>query len=286
MEDICMKKIVAVFLILIMLCPCFMAAAENGTISTGNYTAKAGSEFTVDLNLSHNPGVIGLSVLADYDSNYLELVSYKNGDVFDKIYVTSQTIDVNPYKVMWIYPLSSNITKTGKLISFTFKVKNSVKSGTSTEIKIYSDDSTNEDFEIIDFTTANIKVNITGSNTNGGGNVGVTIGGTGAKPQTGTSSTNSNSNNSYDSTVSADVSNTQSNINSSNVDGTLVEDIPSSDKNTENNSSNIQNDDIKTNSPLGIIFTALGVVAVAAVLTLVALKIRKNKAKDTKESQE
>ncbi len=122
------KSLVAVFLVFTMLfalaVPAF--ASVEGKLSATSTTSSDGKTLTVNLSISGNSGFVALTVDAKYDDKILKLKSTKNGEIFEDIFVTSQTIDVNPYRLLWLEAtVSEDIKTNGVLATYTFEILNS-----------------------------------------------------------------------------------------------------------------------------------------------------------------
>ena len=130
----------------------FAAADENGSIanlkardefvllgapslSVEDKEVKAGEEFTVDVTLANNPGIVALRYKVEFDANKLELVSVADGGIL-KGFMDLSTDLTSPYIIGWEDALADNNNEeNGVTATLTFKAKADVESGT-TEIKI------------------------------------------------------------------------------------------------------------------------------------------------------
>ena len=139
-----MKKFLAsIFVIALILSSSIFTAfaAPQGSLDSNVIVEESGTKFTVNLSIKNNPGFIAISTLAEYDSSVLKLVDVKNGEIFDNIFVTSQSLSVNPYKIMYMEATSkTNITKNGVLTTYTFEVLDTAKIG-KTKINFKVDES-------------------------------------------------------------------------------------------------------------------------------------------------
>ncbi len=116
-------------------------------ISGSSVTEKQGREVVVDLNLDENTGLTSMLVELEYDKDILEFVSAENGNVFDSSSFDGPDTE-SDYKVLtWQNGvLKQNITKTGKLATLKFKIKDEAAVG-ETEIKFLCD---SDKYEAID----------------------------------------------------------------------------------------------------------------------------------------
>ena len=97
------------------------------TVETNEY-AVAGGEFTIDIDISDNPGFSSASLSLSYDQTYLTLVSVELGDKFKGTsakLTTSSKITEYPYKIS--VKNSEDITVDGNMLKARFKLSKSVK---------------------------------------------------------------------------------------------------------------------------------------------------------------
>lgn len=111
--------------------------------------AKLDEEFTVNVAIEDNPGIIAMSLKIGYDSDVLELLS---ATVQDYSELSFGPISTNPFVVSWEDVLSGNNSTSGTFVQLTFKVKSSV-AVSSTQITVsYDDDNVfNSDFDNVFF---------------------------------------------------------------------------------------------------------------------------------------
>lgn len=132
-----MKKILALFITCFLLCFIIatpVLAAEGKISATTTEIDKAKNQFTVELNIDNNPGVIAVQPRIEYDSSALKLVSTANGEIFEGIYTKSQYQSAVPYDMIFMDATADeNTTKTGLLATYTFEVISNVN---ETEIKL------------------------------------------------------------------------------------------------------------------------------------------------------
>ena len=104
----------------------------TATISGSSVTARQGNEVTVELNLDENTGMTSMMIELEYDSDVLEYVSATNGEVFsDGSFDAPNSTNSSKVLIWQNGTLTKNITKTGKLATVTFKVKDEAKVGES-----------------------------------------------------------------------------------------------------------------------------------------------------------
>lgn len=111
--------------------------------------AKLDEEFTVNVVIEDNPGIIAMSLKIGYDSDVLELLSATAQDYSE---LSFGSISTNPFVVSWEDVLSGNNSTSGTFVQLTFKVKSSV-AVSSTQITVsYDDDNVfNADFDNVFF---------------------------------------------------------------------------------------------------------------------------------------
>ena len=118
-------------------------------ITVEDTSAKLDEEFTVNVVIEDNPGIIAMSLKIGYDSDVLELLS---ATVQDYSELSFGPISANPFVVSWEDVLSGNNSTSGTFVQLTFKVKSSV-AVSSTQITVsYDDDNVfNADFDNVFF---------------------------------------------------------------------------------------------------------------------------------------
>lgn len=154
----------ALFTVLILLSAVTMtvsAATPSLTAKYNNSTSGA-EEFEVEISLKNNPGLNGIMISAHYDPTVLSLVSTANGGLFKTIFTTSQTLSVEPYKIMWITTDQNfeEITEDGILVTYVFKVNDNApieKTNLNFEIVDFSD---NKNTKTMNFDNTSITINI------------------------------------------------------------------------------------------------------------------------------
>ena len=259
-----MKKTLSALLLVIALLAMLVlpASAATGSLSTKATLQSDGTSFTVDLLVKDNPGIIAVTGMVTYNSKVIKLKSAENGEIFDNVFMSSQTLAVNPYQMIWMDATASeDITENGVLARYTFEVLKDAPIGESeikfeiTETVNYAKDSTSK----IKACTFKFKV---------GGTVG-------------------------DNAFSAVDPNVQGNANGDenlNVQKPIINtsdvEAPSSDiqinadaENTSSNSSDVMGDEHQENDhTLITIITILAVVVLGLGITFTALYFRKKAA--------
>ena len=145
----------------------------QGIFSIDNVDATAGEEFTVAVNISENPGIIGAKLNVNYDVSLLELVDVQVGDFANNFvgagddllskYHFSENLTDCPFMINWIDPLATeNINTNGVFAYLTFKVKSGANTcDTQICIELLEDDIYDKNLNRVQFVAINSNVNIT-----------------------------------------------------------------------------------------------------------------------------
>ncbi len=113
----------------ILLCTvlCSAVSAEEATpkITITSLEAMPEDTVTLDISIENNPGIMGMAFSVAYDSDAFEYVSYENG------WLSGMTVKDHPDKgcVIFVYVATSNKTNTGKMLSVSFKIKETAAPG-------------------------------------------------------------------------------------------------------------------------------------------------------------
>ena len=140
-----MKRFISLFIVVITVLAVSFSAHAAGTLSVKNITAKNGDTFSVNVELSGNPGIIATRIIINYDNKYLSLEGVQNGNIFPQSKALfGKDYSSIPYMMIWEDALGSDITANGTLVTLTFKVKAESPSG-KTVIDIAVDSSSTFD---------------------------------------------------------------------------------------------------------------------------------------------
>lgn len=112
------------------------SAAGKGKITISSAQAKAGGTVEVTISMTTNPGMATAEFEIQFNSDILTLTNVK-----DEGFITTNDAQsagpvhsdqkISPYHLSWCNDLAkSNITKTGKMVTLTFKVSDNAKAGT------------------------------------------------------------------------------------------------------------------------------------------------------------
>ena len=141
-----------------------------GVVTIDDVDAVAGEEFTVTIDISENPGIIGATFAVNYDADVLELVSATAGNFANESEEKDGAVLANynfgptensPFIITWVDALAEeNVDTNGVFVTLTFKVKANAAEG-STEISVTAEEIFDKDFNDVEFTVDSAIVNIT-----------------------------------------------------------------------------------------------------------------------------
>lgn len=137
------KRNLAIIMVLVMLMaliPCdkkvSATSASAVQITVESKTASPGSEITVGVSLSQNPGILGAEVKLDYSTD-LKLTKVKNGDALSSLVFTEPGKYVSGCKFVWDgQNIDASNVKDGELLSLTFTVANDVTDSDELNVNI------------------------------------------------------------------------------------------------------------------------------------------------------
>ena len=160
-----MKKI-TVFMIPLLI---YIAVLSGGSVSAdgtaeislSTVTADPGNTVAVEIRISKNPGVNTLKIKIGYDSEKLTLLSAKNEGIFERMnYSGAQTIDKNPYIMVWVN--TSDIAGDGIIRILQFQVNENAAPGDAT-LSLTCNFCTNQNYQNVDVTLQNGGISISGA---------------------------------------------------------------------------------------------------------------------------
>ena len=121
-----MKRFLSVllsFALFITIFPILDVKAISPSISAEIVSAVAGDTVEVNVLLSDNPGIIALGLDVSYDTEKLDLLDVKNGDVFpDSCMTAGNNKDFIPYSLIWDEIGSQNNMSNGIVAKLVFTV--------------------------------------------------------------------------------------------------------------------------------------------------------------------
>lgn len=108
----------------------YVEESNQPVIYVENVTASAGETVTVKATVKNNPGILGTSMVVNYDSNALTLIKADTGDAFSALNVTKPA----KFKDGCIFPcyaekLDDGDIKDGTVLVLTFKVSKEALEG-------------------------------------------------------------------------------------------------------------------------------------------------------------
>lgn len=129
--------------------------ATNFTVSSPN--GNIGKEVSVDVSINDNTGFVGYQMLLNYDTSKLEYISSSNGDlVSSKLAVISDDKQKGTIKQACVS--SNTINENGKLLTLTFKIKDSITSDNipvNLSIQKLINDTGDGDIKNVEYTISN-----------------------------------------------------------------------------------------------------------------------------------
>ena len=157
-----MKRIVALFLGLIMLFSCIVpvSAANAATLSAGTVEGSAGDRVIVPISIDRNGGFVSLSLSVTYDMSALTLVSVHDTGLIDGGY-HSPYYD-SPYYLSWENDVrTSNYTVTGVIVELEFLIEEDAQNKDySIVVRMNSDGALDKDGEEVFFTLNSGKITV------------------------------------------------------------------------------------------------------------------------------
>ena len=136
-------------------------AADKGKITVSSANAKAGDTVDITVSMTQNPGIATADFEVKFDTAALTLAKVKDegfiseNDAQNAGQAHSDQL-VSPYHFSWCNDLAkANITKTGKMVTMSFKVSEKAKDGTynitvdAKNVEIYDKDIKDVGFEFV-----------------------------------------------------------------------------------------------------------------------------------------
>lgn len=127
------KKFISVLLMLTM---CGLStvvfAAEGGDLSIQAETvtiSQGTGTVTEDFYVTSNSGMVTVGFNVNYDQSVLAIKEIINGEIYNDSALTIGNVNNSPYVVSYL-DISGDNSKTGKLVSIEFEVKDGAKAGT------------------------------------------------------------------------------------------------------------------------------------------------------------
>ena len=128
----------------------------NPQISLSEGYAREGDIVDVYINLSDNPGIVGMTLAVEYDSKVLQLLSCEDLGILNDYQWSN--IDRNPFLLNWEDPLAQeNNMASGNIAKLQFKVlSNPGEEGT--ELKLSIDTAYDVNIEDVNFSAVNGRI--------------------------------------------------------------------------------------------------------------------------------
>lgn len=127
------KKIISVLLMLTMCGFSNVAFAADGgelSIQAETVTISQGTgTVTEDFYVTSNSGMVTVGFNVNYDQSVLTIKEIVNGEIYNDSALTIGNVNNSPYVVSYL-DISGDNSKTGKLVSIEFEVKDGAKAGT------------------------------------------------------------------------------------------------------------------------------------------------------------
>ncbi|MDD6405399.1 MAG: bacterial Ig-like domain-containing protein [Clostridiales bacterium] len=115
-------------------------SVSNAKLIVSNNVSLPGDTIDVDIAISNNPGILGMSLTLQYDAK-LKLVSAKSGPVFDMLAMTSPGIFESGCKFVWDgTELDEKSIKDGTILTLTFEISKEAKAGEKYIISALTED--------------------------------------------------------------------------------------------------------------------------------------------------
>ena len=125
----------------------------SASLSVSNKSVRAGDEFTLDVNITDNPGFCYLKLRLSYDKNKFELISADNGEVFPGSFSFSSDAI--------LFDSDKNADSDGKLVTLKFKSKDDIDEGEYI-ISVNFVESYNFDEENLTFASCSSSITVSG----------------------------------------------------------------------------------------------------------------------------
>lgn len=137
-EAIRVKKILSVFLALILLLACvtLQTSAEGAPVfAAGNAEANPGDTVEIPILIENNPGIVALDIYVSFNRDVLTLQGATDALLFsdDPVVTFGGSYDTDEFHILWEDGTSAaNLTQSGTLATLTFLVKEDASIGEST----------------------------------------------------------------------------------------------------------------------------------------------------------
>lgn len=114
----------------------YAADPSDTALALPKVTAKAGDTLDLDLTLTGNPGIMGMTVEVNYDSR-LTLTNIKNGEAFKALEMTKPGVLESGCRIHWdAVELTGTGIKDGVIATLTFTVSETAPAGASCFVRV------------------------------------------------------------------------------------------------------------------------------------------------------
>lgn len=155
-----MKKVLICVMSIILLLGCFSlfaTAAETAAYDLQNENVEMNEEFTMEVSVVNNPGIISLRLTVNYDSSVLELLSVTDAKLLNGFTTPAATIS-SPYTLRWADSLAtSDNTANGNVVTLKFKA---LTAGANTTVTVEHVEARNSTGEKVVFAPAAATVTV------------------------------------------------------------------------------------------------------------------------------
>ena len=155
-----LKRSITVLLSISLLLSCVLfntsvmaASSDTLSVEAESKAVNVGESFTVNINITNNPGITMLKLCVEYDA---EVVTLTN--VTDNAILNNGVLDNvlgSPFEIVWLDAEAKvNNTATGSVATLTFTSNASLSHGATTKIKVSlvdTDDCLDKDLNAVDF---------------------------------------------------------------------------------------------------------------------------------------
>ncbi len=110
-----------------------VSAAEENTVIVFDAAKQNDRTIKIDVNVRENTGVYSMLFTLDYDTSVMTLTNVELGDAFQSLDpISSGTYDTVPYRISYLGTNEQNDTSTGRMMTLTFTVADTVPDCEST----------------------------------------------------------------------------------------------------------------------------------------------------------
>jgi len=159
------KRLIAFLLAVVLVCSCLPSIAiaadsQATTLTVAEVTAAPGTEVTLPVTVTGNPGILGAVLTVSWDED-LTLVADANGEAFEELSYQSPSRYVSGCSFVW-YGSRVKEIKDGTILLLTFRVSETALDGKSCNVTITYDkrDILDKNYQTVDLVVENGGVQI------------------------------------------------------------------------------------------------------------------------------